>query len=61
MNGYPRPDAPVAGAGYHPNAAGMTAVADALDKLLWAINAEGPDHALNVEFASAAMQALRLS
>jgi|JI10StandDraft_1071094.scaffolds.fasta_scaffold08254_6 lysophospholipase L1-like esterase len=35
MNGYPRPDAPVAGAGYHPNAAGMTAVADALDKLLW--------------------------
>lgn len=35
MNGYPRPDAPIAGTGYHPNAAGMTAIADALDKLLW--------------------------
>lgn len=35
MNGYPRPDAPIAGTLYHPNAAGMTAVADALEKLLW--------------------------
>jgi len=35
MNGYPRPGTPVAGAAYHPNAAGMTAIADALDKLLW--------------------------
>ena len=34
MNGYPRPGAPVAGLFYHPNLAGMTAVADALDKLL---------------------------
>lgn len=34
MNGYPRPGAPVSGTLYHPNAAGMTAVADALDKLL---------------------------
>lgn len=35
MYGYPRPGAPVAGATYHPNAAGMTAVADALEKLVW--------------------------
>lgn len=35
MNGYPRPDAPIAGTGYHPNAAGMTAIADALEKMLW--------------------------
>ena len=35
MHGYPRPGAPVAGTLYHPNAAGMTAVADALEKLLW--------------------------
>ena len=34
MNGYPRPEAPVNGAMYHPNAAGMTAVADALEQLL---------------------------
>ena len=34
MNGYPRPEAPVAGTLYHPNAKGMTAIADALDKLL---------------------------
>ena len=34
MNGYPRPGAPVKGLFYHPNLAGMTAVADALDKLL---------------------------
>jgi hypothetical protein len=34
MNGYPRPDAPVNGALYHPNAKGMTAVADALEALL---------------------------
>jgi lysophospholipase L1-like esterase len=34
MNGYPRPDAPVNGTLYHPNAKGMTAVADALEKLL---------------------------
>lgn len=34
MNGYPRPDAPVSGALYHPNAKGMTAVADALEQLL---------------------------
>jgi len=34
MHGYPRPGAPVAGALYHPNAKGMTAVADALEKLL---------------------------
>jgi lysophospholipase L1-like esterase len=34
MNGYPRPNAPVAGAAYHPNLAGMTAVADALEKAL---------------------------
>lgn len=34
MNGYPRPGAPVAGALYHPNIKGMTAVADALEKLL---------------------------
>lgn len=34
MHGYPRPDAPVSGAMYHPNVAGMTAVADALERLL---------------------------
>ncbi len=34
MHGYPRPGVPVAGALYHPNAKGMTAVADALEKLL---------------------------
>ena len=34
MHGYPRPGAPVSGAMYHPNAAGMTAVADALERLL---------------------------
>jgi len=34
MNGYPRPEAPVAGTLYHPNANGMTAIADALEKLL---------------------------
>lgn len=34
MNGYPRPGAPVSGAMYHPNSAGMTAVADALEQLL---------------------------
>lgn len=34
MHGYPRPGAPVAGAMYHPNLAGMTAVADALEQLL---------------------------
>jgi hypothetical protein len=34
VNGYPRPGAPVKGVFYHPNLAGMTAVADALDKLL---------------------------
>jgi len=34
MHGYPRPGAPVSGAMYHPNVAGMTAVADALEKLL---------------------------
>jgi lysophospholipase L1-like esterase len=35
MNGYPRPGAPVAGAAYHPNQAGMTAIAEALDRLIW--------------------------
>ncbi len=34
MYGYPRPEAPVAGAQYHPNAKGMTAIAAALEKLL---------------------------
>ena len=34
MNGYPRPEAPVAGTLYHPNIKGMTAIADALEKLL---------------------------
>lgn len=34
MYGYPRPGAPVAGVQYHPNTAGMTAVADALERLL---------------------------
>jgi lysophospholipase L1-like esterase len=34
MKGYPRPGAPVSGAMYHPNAAGMTAVADELEELL---------------------------
>ncbi|HVY89367.1 MAG TPA: SGNH/GDSL hydrolase family protein [Hyphomonadaceae bacterium] len=34
MNGYPRPGAPVAGTNYHPNAKGMTAIADALENLL---------------------------
>lgn len=34
VNGYPRPGAPVKGVFYHPNLAGMTAVADALDRLL---------------------------
>lgn len=34
MNGYPRPDAPIAGAGYHPNTMGMIAIADALEVLL---------------------------
>jgi lysophospholipase L1-like esterase len=33
-NGYPRPNAPVAGTGYHPNAKGMIAIADALETLL---------------------------
>lgn len=35
MHGYSRPGAPINGTLYHPNAAGMTAVADALEKLLW--------------------------
>ena len=34
MNGFPSPGAPVKGAPYHPNLAGMTAVADALDRLI---------------------------
>lgn len=34
MNGYPRPEVPVKGALYHPNAAGMIAIAAALEKLL---------------------------
>ena len=34
MHGYPRPSAPINGTLYHPNAAGMTAVADALERLL---------------------------
>jgi lysophospholipase L1-like esterase len=34
MHGYPRPGSPIAGAPYHPNLAGMTAVADALEALL---------------------------
>jgi lysophospholipase L1-like esterase len=34
INGYPRPEAPVAGTLYHPNARGMTVIADALEKLL---------------------------
>ncbi len=34
MHGFPRPEAPIAGTLYHPNAAGMTAVADALETLL---------------------------
>lgn len=34
MNGFPRPGAPVKGALYHPNLEGMTAVADALDRML---------------------------
>ena len=34
MNGYPRPGAPINGAAYHPNLAGMTAVALALQELL---------------------------
>jgi hypothetical protein len=34
MNGYPRPGAPVNGTLYHPNAKGMTAIADALEALL---------------------------
>jgi lysophospholipase L1-like esterase len=34
MNGYPRPGAPIMGTLYHPNVAGMTAVADALEQLL---------------------------
>lgn len=33
MHGYPRPGAPVSGAMYPPNAAGMTAIADALEVL----------------------------
>lgn len=35
MNGYPRPGAPVMGTSYHPNLQGMTAIADALDALIW--------------------------
>jgi lysophospholipase L1-like esterase len=35
MNGYPRPGAPVHGAPYHPRLAAMTAIADALDRLIW--------------------------
>ena len=34
MNGYPRPGAPINGAAYHPNLAGMTAVALALQERL---------------------------
>lgn len=34
VHGFPRPDAPIKGVFYHPNLAGMTAAADALDKLL---------------------------
>lgn len=34
VNGFPRPGAPIHGVFYHPNLAGMTAVADGLDKLL---------------------------
>jgi lysophospholipase L1-like esterase len=34
MHGYPRPEAPIKGTLYHPNLAGMTAVADALEQLL---------------------------
>jgi len=33
-NGFPSPGVPIAGAPYHPNLAGMTAVAEALDRLL---------------------------
>jgi lysophospholipase L1-like esterase len=35
INGYARPGAPIEGAAYHPNLKGMTAAADALDRLLW--------------------------
>ena len=35
MNGYPRPGLPVEGAPYHPKLAAMTAIADALDQLIW--------------------------
>ncbi|HKR87692.1 MAG TPA: SGNH/GDSL hydrolase family protein [Phenylobacterium sp.] len=34
MNGYAQPGAPVRGAIYHPNLEGMTAVAEALDRML---------------------------
>jgi lysophospholipase L1-like esterase len=34
MNGYPRPNQPIAGTGYHPNAKGMIAIADALEAML---------------------------
>jgi hypothetical protein len=34
MNGFPRADAPINGAPYHPNLQGMTAVAEALDRML---------------------------
>jgi lysophospholipase L1-like esterase len=34
MNGFPRPGAPVKGVFYHPNLEGMTAIADALDRML---------------------------
>lgn len=35
MNGYPLPGHPVNGAPYHPNLAGMTAIADALEREIW--------------------------
>jgi hypothetical protein len=36
LNGYPSPGVPVEPTFYHPRLVGMTAIADALDKLIWA-------------------------
>lgn len=41
MNGYPPPGTPMDGAPYHPNLQGMTAVAEALEDILWSDDLKG--------------------
>ena len=42
LNGYPSPDVPVEPTFYHPRLAGMTAIADALDRQIWSSKTRGP-------------------